>query len=231
MGSVKSVSDLQCPARFLVARHGEATYAHPELLSDEGGWLTDRGQAQARALGKRVAAERVAAVYSSTLRRAAETAELAASALGLVARQIEGVQEFSVGSLAGRPHSDPTARRVFLGWLDGELGVAMPGAETGEEVVARFAAALDELADQHRGEAVLLVSHGGVMSLAVPRIAANVPNALSRDCLLDNCATVAVDVDSDGWRVVGEWPGRPWVGSGGADAALEEARPDVVDAS
>jgi len=49
------VSDLQCPARFLVARHGEATYAHPELLSDEGGRLIARGQVRLQNLAAETA--------------------------------------------------------------------------------------------------------------------------------------------------------------------------------
>ncbi|HEY7988182.1 MAG TPA: histidine phosphatase family protein, partial [Lapillicoccus sp.] len=61
------MSDLQCPARFLVARHGEAMYAHPELLSDEGGRLTDLGKEQAADLAERLRGERVAAVYTSRL--------------------------------------------------------------------------------------------------------------------------------------------------------------------
>jgi probable phosphoglycerate mutase len=54
------VSDLQCPARILVARHGEAMYADPDMLSDEGGWLTDLGKEQAADLGERLRGERVA---------------------------------------------------------------------------------------------------------------------------------------------------------------------------
>ena len=41
------MSDLQCPARVFVARHGEAAY-ESALLSDAGGWLTPLGRLQAR---------------------------------------------------------------------------------------------------------------------------------------------------------------------------------------
>lgn len=220
-GYIRRVSDLQCPARFLVVRHGEAAYEQPEVLSDQGGWLTERGRVQAAELAEWLSGERVAAAYTSRLRRAVETGEVLGDALGLQAHAVGGIQEFSVGDLAGRPYTDPTARRVFLEWLSGHLDVRCPGAETGEEVVARFVAALDELADRHRGETVVVVSHGGVMSLAIPHTVVNASANLSRDHLLANCAVVPIEVDSDGWRLVGAWPG----------VAPAAAEAQVVDAS
>ena len=47
------MSDLQCPARVFLARHGEAAY-ETELLMDHGGTLTARGRAQARELGEKL---------------------------------------------------------------------------------------------------------------------------------------------------------------------------------
>jgi len=42
------MSDLHCPATLLVARHGDAEYGHPSVLSDEGGWLSERGRRKIR---------------------------------------------------------------------------------------------------------------------------------------------------------------------------------------
>ena len=204
------MSDLQCPARFLVARHGEAMYADPELLSDEGGWLTERGREQAATLGDRLRAERVAAVYTSPLARAQQTGAVVGELLGLTTSPVAGLQEFSVGSLAGTPASGPDARKVFVAWVTGDLDRRWPGGETGSEVVARFVTAVEALADRHRGETVLVVSHGGVMTLAIPNTAENVRPELAVDAMIPNCAVAEVEVDADGWRLVGPWPGRRW---------------------
>jgi broad specificity phosphatase PhoE len=202
------VSDLQCPARILVVRHGEAAYREPDVPSDDGGWLTQRGRAQATALAHRLRDERVAAVYTSRLALAQETGQIVADELGVPATAVDGVQELSVGAPAGRPETDPEARPIYLGWLTGDLDLAVPGGETGMQVVTRFRLAVEELADRHRGETVVVVSHGGVMSLAVPHTAGNVSPGLSRDSLLEDCAVVTLEVDADGWRLVGPWPGR-----------------------
>ena len=70
------MSDLHCPARVFVARHGEASY-------DVGERLTAAGQQQARELGERLRGERVAGVHASSMPRAAETARIAAAVLGV----------------------------------------------------------------------------------------------------------------------------------------------------
>jgi len=203
------VSDLFCAARVLVCRHAEADYERPDLILDEDGWLTEMGRDQATALGARLVDERVTTVYPSTLGCARETGALVGAALGVPVRAIAGVQEFSVGQFAGRSASDPGVREIFATWLSGDLSVGCPSAETGEEVVARFTTALEALADQHRGETVVVLSHGGVMSLAIPHRSTNATSALVGDRLLRHCAVVPVEIDADGWRLVGRWPGLP----------------------
>ena len=47
--------------------------------------------------------------------------------------------------------------------ITAEITARIPGGESGLEVVGRYGAVLDEIADSHRGESVLVVSHGGVM--------------------------------------------------------------------
>lgn len=74
------MSDLQCPATILIACHGDAEYV--------------------RLLVEQVRTRRVAEVYSSAMHRAVESAEMAASALGVRAVAVVGLQELSVGEQA-----------------------------------------------------------------------------------------------------------------------------------
>ncbi len=200
------MSDLQCPATLLVSRHGEAGYAVEGVMSDHDGALTDKGRDQVRHLVEQVRSRRVAAVYSSQMGRAVESAELAAVELGLHTLVVDGLQEFSVGDLAGVSSHDARAQQVFDAWLHGDLAAACPGAEDGHTVVKRFKGALDEIADRHRGETVLVFTHGGAMSLAIPRLSANLRNDLAAQRFLPNCVPAEVEIDADGWRVV-SWPG------------------------
>lgn len=195
---------LHCPSTLIVARHGEAEYPHHvDLVSDEGGRLTARGREQAAGLAASLTDRRVAIVYTSTRARAVETGGIAARALGVAARELAGLEEFSVGDLAGARFDDPRLTSTYAGWLAGELAHRIPGAESGQELVARFRDALNTIADLHRGETVLVISHGGVMSLGLPQVALGGPAGPPSP--LANCAQVELSAGDDGWRL-GPWP-------------------------
>lgn len=200
------MTDLQCAATLLIARHGDAEYGHPSVLSDEGGWLSATGIEQTTALATALVDRRVAAVRTSPLARAVQSGAVAADILGVEARVVEGLEEFSVGALAGRPHDDPELQSVFMAWVHGDLRRRIPGGANGEEVLARYREALVSIADQFRGETVLVFSHGGVMSFVLPRISGNVRDDLVAAKFLPNCAVAEVAVDGDGFEVRG-WPG------------------------
>ena len=48
-------------------------------------------------------------------------------------------------------------------WVAGDVEARAPGSESAVEIAARVRAVLDDIADQHRGEAVLVVTHGGAI--------------------------------------------------------------------
>lgn len=200
------MSDLQCPATLLIARHGDADFTVRGVLSDEGGVLTDKGRAQVSDLADTLRPRRIAAVYTSRMERAVESGELAARELGVKSLVVDGLQEFSVGKLAGISYRDPRAQEVFDAWLHGDLDASCPSAENGAMVVKRFKESLEEIADIHRGETALVFTHGGAMSLVIPRLSVNVRNDLAAQRFLPNCVAAEVEVDADGWRIL-SWPG------------------------
>lgn len=199
------MSDLQCAATVLVVRHGEAGYDDPHVLSDAGGWLTPSGMAQMDDLAASLAGRNVAAVYASPLARAEQSGRRLADVLGVPWRTLHGVEEFSVGALAGAAHDDPRMLSVFDAWRDGDLTPGLPGAGSGHDVVSACRDALDAVADQHRGETVVVVSHGGVMSLVLPRLAFDAPDDVARGRPVPNAGVVELLADSDGWSLR-SWP-------------------------
>jgi len=199
------MSDLQCPATLLIARHADAQHAQGNLTPDEGGALTDNGRAQVRNFVEQVRGRRIAEVYSSTMPLAARSAEWASSELGVQHIVVKGLQEFSFGEREGGSYEDLWARRIFDAWLHGDLAAISPGAENAHAVVKRFKDAVEQIADTHRGEAVLVFTHGAVISLAVPLLSMNVRADFAAQRFLPSCAAIEVQVDADGWRIV-SWP-------------------------
>ena len=201
------MSDLQCAARVFVARHGEALY-ESELLSDAGGWLSPLGRQQAKDLAASLAAERISRVWASDMARAVQTAEIVAGVLDVDVVVRTGLREFGVGDAAGTTGDPDPFAETFTAWVAGDHLARIPGGESGEEVVERLTTVLDEIADQHRGEAALVISHGGVMSMALAALARNLPAAHGHRRPMPHCGVVALEADADGW-VCRSWAGVP----------------------
>ena len=181
-----------------LARHGQTEYESPVMVN-QGGSLTTLGRAQARELGEKLRGERIAHVYCSTLARAVQTAELAAGVLGVEVTVREGLGEFAVGEAYGKPAGTGIFVEEMQRWVAGDVDAVYPGSESAVEVVARVRPVLDAIADAHRGEAVLVVAHGGVV-VATQAVLDYRPGR-TWDFL--NCTYVELEGDASGWRVLG----------------------------
>jgi probable phosphoglycerate mutase len=206
------MSAMQCPTRVFVARHGEAGY-ESEHTSNEGGSLTALGRRQARELAESLRAERIARVWTSSLSRAVQTAEIAAAVLGTDVVVREGLREYDVGAMAGTTAHAPGAayfESVFRQWAEGDDTAEIAGGDRVADTVARVQDTLVGIADEHRGEAVLVVSHGGAMLATLPQLV-GLPRTAGFGVALANCGVVALEVDDDGWRPVA-WDGSQTLG-------------------
>jgi broad specificity phosphatase PhoE len=111
------------------ARHGETEY-ETENLMDHGGSLTTVGRSQARGLGEKLASQRIAHVYSSTMSRAVQTAELAAAVLGVEVSVREGLVELALGEAYGTPAGTGTFVEEMRRWVAGDVDARYPGSES-----------------------------------------------------------------------------------------------------
>ena len=204
------MSDLHCPANLVLARHGAYEGAPVWTSQPPGPGLTDEGRGQSLALAESLLDRSVRHVWTSDLRRAEETGEVAAERLGVGRTSLPGLRELSVGDIEGS--TDPSrvgpVDHAYRAWLEGDLDARVPGGESGREVLARASADLQAIADQHRGETVLVVAHGGVICLSVALLCAGVAPAFVLGHGLRYCDTVEVADDADGW-VARTWAGQP----------------------
>jgi broad specificity phosphatase PhoE len=132
--------------------------------------LSEEGRRQALLAGKALAEERLDAIYSSPLGRAFETAEIIARETGFRGAivPLTGLMERHGGALEGTTHAEREARdpgftKKLLS-LPEEERWTLVGAETDEEVLARFEGVISDLRAHHpSGASLVFVSHGGVM--------------------------------------------------------------------
>ena len=154
--------------RLLLARHGQSLWN--ELRKFQGTTdvaLSDLGRAQAKALGQALGRYRVGAAYVSPMRRAVETAEIALAEAVVPLTPLDELRELSLGEWEGCTVDEVRARDgdPYRAWLKAPLDCPPPGAEPLPDVAARVRRAIDGIAARHPDEDVLLVAHGGVISV------------------------------------------------------------------
>jgi broad specificity phosphatase PhoE len=183
--------------RIHLVRHGETDW-NRELRwqghSDPP--LNERGRDQARRLADALAPIPFAAVYSSDLSRASETAEIVASRLGLAVTVDPALREIDVGSWEGLTLEEIEARTpdAVARWeAKGEHG--WEGGERHEQMAARVREAVYSIAARHEGEEVLVVSHGGPIR-ALKSLAAGLDYPRDRRSVpyTGNCEVFAIAV-------------------------------------
>jgi broad specificity phosphatase PhoE len=131
--------------------------------------LSPRGRRQAAGLGRALRAVPLAAVYTSPLRRALDTAAPLARAQGLEPLLHEGLRELDFGELEGQPYERIEAERpeLFRAWMEEPWAVRFPGGEGLADLRARVLAAVGEIRERHADDAVALVAHGGVVRVVL----------------------------------------------------------------
>ncbi|MGH3254974.1 MAG: histidine phosphatase family protein [Streptosporangiaceae bacterium] len=117
------------------------------------GRLSEQGRAQARQLGQRRAGDRIAAVFSSDLARAAETASLAFAGSAIPVLYDWRLRECDYGRRNGMPAAELHAGRSE------HLDLPYPGGESWRQAVARVGRFLGDLPLRWEGQRVLLVGH------------------------------------------------------------------------
>jgi len=163
--------------RLLFVRHGESVHTLEGVVGGPRACrgLTERGHEQARRLAGRLSEELAAdsgvAVYSSTLRRAVETARPIATAL-----RVDAVPDCALCTWHVPEYADGQSTASFQS--DHAIaggGVFRPfedGNETWAALVIRVSRAIVDIADRHRGGSVVLVGHSETVESSFHALAA-----------------------------------------------------------
>ena len=151
-------------------RHGETEANRNRIMQ---GWmdtkLSETGIRQAAALSDRLADTALHALYSSDLTRAVMTAEAIAASHTLPLRTDARLREIDTGAWTGcswREIAEKDRERTDL-FLSLSPEWCAPGGESFEDIRTRMRGALTEIAAQHPGQSVAVVSHGAAIRQAL----------------------------------------------------------------
>ncbi len=201
-----TASEIAPGSRLTIVRHGEAVSNAEDTLGGHQSCrgLTAHGRQQVSALADRLARTGelagAAALYSSVLPRAIETAEILAPALGgLAVEQRCSLCERHVGEADGMSWAEYEA--VYGREVPGrdDHRALAPGGESWAGFLDRAAAGLREVMAAHAGGLVVVAGHGGLVAASLIRFLELPANGVGFRGYADNSSLTE-------W----EWTGRRW---------------------
>jgi alpha-ribazole phosphatase len=131
--------------------------------------LSPAGRRHAVVIGEALRGQDVAAVYSSPLRRAFDTARPVAAPHGLDPIARDGLHELDFGELEGMRYDEIAAEHadLYRSWMEDPSSVRFPGGEALADLRARALAEVAEIRARHHAQTAAVVAHGGVVRVVL----------------------------------------------------------------
>jgi len=201
--------------KFLLIRHGETSWnVEHRWQGQKDPPLNQLGEAQAEALAERLKHDSAALIFSSDLQRAAKTAFTILDVQiksrdeqgtpGTPPRTVMALPDFrerSLGVLEGLTAAEVRVQQpeAWEALRSGDYNCRVPGGESPADVELRASQGLDEIARQHPGKTIILVTHGGVLQVLYRHATGREYNGK-----FENCAINVLWIDSGAWKT-GVW--------------------------
>jgi broad specificity phosphatase PhoE len=183
--------------RIFLVRHGEtADNAQMRYIGIRDEPLTSSGKKQARRAAKALSELPVRIIYSSPLRRAADTAVHIQAACGAELRLDSRLAEGSFGRWEGLTRAEvlqlgPQDAEMLARW-ESDSACAPAGGESIESIQRRVVSLMDDLRKEFPGSSVVLVSHVGPIKALLATVL-DIPLQSTRRLFLDPCTISVVE--------------------------------------
>jgi broad specificity phosphatase PhoE len=190
--------------KIVFVRHGQTADNLAGVFQGQSGrGLDETGRTQAARLAARLQGRRFAALVTSDLERAAETARILGDSIGLTPVVDRAFREIDVGGWAGLTADEARLRfpEEHAAWRDGK-DVRRGGGESYSEVAARIENATLAVAPQHQDGTVLIVSHGTAIRSFTARVVGAPAQASRAWPVMTNCGMTVFSLDATLFRLL-----------------------------
>ena len=139
--------------------------------------LSETGRLQAEKVARRLQGVDIAAVYSSDLARAMDTARFVGKTHRLPIIPLEELREIDVGKWEGKSFEELRHKESELleHWLSDIVNNPIPGGESYAQLRDRVIPKIMELARTHKGSSICIVSHSGPLKLMLCHVLGMAP--------------------------------------------------------
>lgn len=191
--------------RLCLIRHGETAWnAEKRLQGHTDIPLNPRGEVQAKQMAQALKNTRLSfdVLYTSDLKRAADTAHAIVESLGLAPRSMADLRERHFGGLQGLTTEEaPLAKpAIWQAHISRQLDHELEGGESIAQFALRVQNALDTIRQKHQGQTILVVSHGGTLDM-IYRLASGQALSAERVASVPNASLNWIAHDASGWMV------------------------------
>lgn len=184
---------------FYLVRHGTTQYnlenrfqGHLDIP------LSNQGIEQAKKLADYLKDKKIDAIYTSDLKRAVQTAEYIAAAKSMKYRLLPSLREVDVGELEGlRWHE---VKKEYPDWVEKQHVHGYPGGETRIEIERRVSNLWDSVVKRHKGDGVVLVTHGGIIKALICQIL-GISQEDRSNFIVDNASVSTIIVADSGAKL------------------------------
>ncbi len=189
--------------KLLLVRHGETDWNRDRrIMGRQEIGLNETGRLQALALKEALGRFPVDAVYSSSVCRARETAQILVEDRGLTPRYDERLVEIHYGEWVGRTFEEVRALPDYTPYFTRLETPVAPGGETLYQVRDRALDFIGQLRREHPDQTVVAVSHADWIKCAVMEFL-KIPYENIWKFRIDNVSVSLIECDPLGWdRVV-----------------------------
>ncbi len=191
--------------RLFLVRHGETEWNREGRIQGvTDSPLTERGKLQASCMGESLLTLGVpfAEMYSSPITRATDTATLIGDKLGKTFRLDDRLKERNFGIFEGFTRKEVSQKFPHEVKMNREQpGFVIPKGESREHLLNRVKECFNDLVALHSGEDVLLITHGGLIAMAL-RYVLHIPMIIENRFVIDNThLTIISHSPKSGWQV------------------------------
>lgn len=152
-----------------IARHGETRFNKEGKMQGRGIDipLNETGRLQARAISEVLKDESIDHIFSSSLMRSMETAEIIAWTLRMKYHSYPELDEMNFGKFEGKASKEiqQDLSEVHQTWKNGNTDYAIEGGESPGMVLDRVMKRTNEILNEHAGSSILFILHGRLIRI------------------------------------------------------------------
>jgi len=192
--------------RLCIVRHGETAWnAEHRVQGQLDVPLNDTGRRQAQAVASVLRNERYAAIYSSDLGRALQTAAPTAAVLGMEVKLEAGLRERHYGIFETHTYAEVQVKfpEEYARFDARDPDFDFRTGESLRGFYARAVGSVTAIAERHAEEDVLVFTHGGVLDKLYRHIT-GLSISAPREFGIPNCGINRVGFAPGGWQIL-EW--------------------------